>query len=84
MTHGSNATTISQFVHTFTADCCDWGLEKFVDHDLLRGIDVATFGVHVTVRQRITFPSLPVRVLSLPIDAAPESYDDAAYQELKV
>ena len=55
-----------------------------MSHDSLRGIDAATFGVHVTVGQRITLPSLPVRVLSLPADAPPESYDDVAFQKLKL
>ena len=86
LTHGvgNTITTISRIVHTFEENSCDWGHEAFVSHDSLRGIDAATFGVHVTVRQRITLPSLPVRVLSLPADAPPESYDDVAFQKLKL
>lgn len=75
--------TTSRIIHAFAVDSSDWGLEKFVNHDLLRGSAAVTFGVHVTVRQRMAMPCLPVRVISLPMDATPESYDDAAFQQLK-
>lgn len=82
LTHDAGAATSTRIFHTFAQDSSDWGFAKYAHHDLLRGSETVTLGVRVTVRQRMTFSSLPLRVLSLPMDATPESYDDAAFQEL--
>lgn len=81
LTHDGGNITSARICHTFAQDSNDWGLARFVRHDLLRGSETVTLGVHAIVRQRMTLPSLPLRVLSLPMDATPESYDDAAFRE---